>query len=129
MKMDITLLDGKKVRAKFDKQDILTDQPVDAGGEDSAPSPWDLFMASLGTCAGYFVLEFCRGRDIPTENIRLSLSTTRDVERWMLTEIKITIHLPPGFPEKYRDAVMKAAGKCSVKKHMLDPPEFVIETA
>ena len=46
----------------------------------------------------------------------------------MVTRISIEIHVPPGFPEKYRPALVRAAEQCAVKKHLETPPQFVITT-
>jgi len=126
MDMEISFPGGKKVSANYCGHTIATDQPEGSGGQDSAPTPFQLFLASIGTCAAYYVLAFCQSRDLPTENIRLSQSISRDEEKKMVTQVAIDIHLPPDFPEKYQQAVISAAAKCAVKKHLQDPPEIAI---
>ena len=129
MEMKITFPGGEKVNAEINSRIIATDQPVQAGGEGSAPSPFDYFLASLGTCAGIYVLSFCRHREIATEGLaltqRMEFATAADGKS-RLAKVAIEIELPPGFPEKYRSAIVKAAGLCSVKKAIVDPPEFEI---
>jgi putative redox protein len=120
---------GKKVNAEFSGQVVATDQPLKGGGEGSAPTPYDYFLASLGTCAGIFVLSFCQEREISTEGLgltqRMEFATAEDGKR-RLAKVYLDIDLPPGFPEKYRNAIIKTAGLCSVKKVLMDPPEFQI---
>ncbi len=128
MDMQISFPGGKKVDAEYKGQTIRTDQPEIAGGEGSAPAPFDLFLASIGTCAGIYVLSFCQTRNIPTEAIKLIQRTERDAEKKLITKISIEISLPPEFPEKYREAVVKSAEQCAVKKHILQAPEFEIST-
>jgi len=106
---------------------IQTDQPTYDGGTGAAPAPFDLFLASLATCAGYFVLAFCQERQIPTEGLALSMKTEKNPETKMIARISIEIMLPPGFPQKYRTAVIKAADQCTVKRHILTPPLFEVE--
>lgn len=129
MEMKITFPGGEKVNAEMNGRIIPTDQPVEGGGEGAAPSPFDYFIASLGTCAGIYVLSFCQQRQIATEGLaltqRMEFVTAADGKR-RLARVALEIDLPPGFPEKYRNAVVKAAGFCSVKKVLMDPPEFVI---
>jgi putative redox protein len=129
MEMRITFPGGEKVSAEINSRVIATDQPVEAGGEGSAPSPFDYFLASLGTCAGIYVLSFCQHRQIATEGLaltqRMEFITTDDGKK-KLAKVAIEIELPSGFPEKYRNAIVKAAELCSVKKEIMDPPEFVI---
>ncbi len=122
----VTLPGGSRVDAEYRGFTMATDQPVQAGGTNSAPAPFDLFLGSLATCAGYYVLAFCRERRIATDGITLSMATERPQGSKLITRIAIAIHLPPGFPEKYRSAVVKAADACTVKAHLLHPPAFEI---
>ncbi|NTU58274.1 MAG: osmotically inducible protein C [Chlorobiaceae bacterium] len=119
---------GKKVNADFNGFTIKTDQGVYAGGEGSAPEPFTLFLASIGTCAGIFVLSFCQSRDIPTDGIRIVQSHEAKESGRGVGKITITIELPPDFPEKYKDAVISAANLCAVKKHIMEPPVFEVRT-
>lgn len=131
MEMKVTFPGGEKVNAEINNRIITTDQSVEAGGEGSAPTPFEYFLASLGTCAGIYVLSFCKQRQIDTTGLeltqRMEFITGEDGKR-KLSKVEMEIDLPPGFPEKYRNAIIKTAGLCSVKKVMTDPPEFVINT-
>jgi putative redox protein len=126
--MIITFAGGKKVNAEYGDFTIQTDQSPYAGGEGSAPEPFTLFLASIGTCAGIFVLSFCQSRGIPTDGIRLVQSHFVRESGRGIGKIEIAIELPSDFPEKYKDAVISAANLCAVKKHIQDPPEFVVKT-
>lgn len=128
MDMQITFPGGKRVDAHYKGFDIKTDQPAAGGGEGSAPSPFDLFLASLGTCAGFYVLSFCQERNIPTDDIHLVMRTERDPQKKMIGRVTIDIILPEEFPEKYLSAVRQAAGLCTVKRNIQNPPEFDIKT-
>lgn len=126
MDMQISFAGNQKVSAEYKGFTVLTDQPVGSGGDNSAPSPFDLFIFSLGTCAGFFVLRFMQERNIPTEGTTLSLSTVRDPETHLVGKIHIDIQLPPDFPDKYRQAVIRAAETCTVKRHIENPPAFEV---
>jgi len=128
MDMKISFPGGKKVDAIYEGFTIETDQSKDDGSKGSAPAPFDLFLASIGTCTGIYVLLFCQARHIPTEKLKLILHTERNRETGMISKIAIEILLPPKFPEKYREQLIKVAGKCSVKKHLENPPLFDIYT-
>jgi len=128
MDMEVVFPGGKKVNAIYKGFTIQTDQPRDNGGGGSAPTPFDLFLASIGTCTGIYVLLFCQARHIPTDKIKLILRTERNSETKMITRIIVEIQLPPEFPEKYKEHLVRVAGKCSVKKHLEDPPLFDIYT-
>ena len=126
MDMIMSFPGGLKVDADYKGFTVKSDQPEGEGGDNSAPSPFDLFFCSIGTCAGFYVLSFCRERDIPTDNIRVVLSTVRNSETRMVTDVNIDIQLPADFKEKYVNAVKASADKCTVKKHVLKPPAFNI---
>lgn len=128
MEMIISFEDGKKVNAEYKGMTIKTDQPVKAGGSGSAPEPFSLFLASIGTCAGIYVKSFCDQRNIPSSGIRLVQTMNYNPEKRLIDKISIDIQLPDGFPEKYRDAVIKAADLCTVKKHLVSPPEITVQT-
>lgn len=124
--MEIRFTGGQKVEAFYKGFTIRTDQPVAEGGDNSAPSPFDLFLSSIGTCAGFYVLNFCRERNIPYQDIELTLSAERDQAKGLIGKIAIEVKLPVDFPKQYREAVVRAANLCTVKKHLADPPEFQI---
>jgi len=123
----VTFAGGVKVDARYGERTIKTDQPVNEGGENSAPAPFDLFLASIATCAGYYALVFCQKRNIAVEGISVRMTWTRNPEIKMIDRILIEIRLPADFPEKYRTAVVKAASSCTVKAYFAKPPTFVVE--
>jgi len=126
--MEITFPGGVQVNAQFNGFEIASDQPERNGGQNSAPSPFDFFLASLGTCAGFFALRFCQQRDLSTDGLRLQLTTERNAETKRLDRVAITMQLPIDFPEKYRSAIIRATDQCAVKKALLDPPEIELIT-
>ncbi|MEI6847144.1 MAG: OsmC family protein [Chlorobiaceae bacterium] len=125
--MIVTFGEGKKVNAEFNGFTIHTDQSPHAGGEGSAPEPFSLFLASIGTCAGIFVLSFCQNRGIATDGIRIVQSHIADESGRGIKKIELEIELPADFPEKYKDAVINAANLCAVKKQIQNPPEFAVK--
>ncbi|WP_303720634.1 OsmC family protein [Malonomonas rubra] len=128
MSIQISFPGGVAVAAQVGDFEILTDQPVTSGGQGQAPSPYDFFLSSIGTCAGFFALQFCRQRELPTEGLGLTLDIKRDPETRALLKVMIDIHLPEGFPEKYQRAIIRATEQCSVKKALSAPPEFLVRT-
>ena len=119
---------GTMVTAHFGDFEVPTDQPVEDGGTNSAPEPYMLFLSSIVTCAGFYVQRFCQQRELSTEGMTMTLDIERNPEIRRLEKVKIAIQLPDGFPEKYQKAVVRAAGMCSVKKAIADPPEFEVIT-
>ena len=126
MEMVIDFPGGARVDAHFGSFTVKTDQPPQGGGQDSAPAPFSIFLASIGTCAGIYVLGFCRQRNIPTDGIRLIQNLEVDRATGMVGKVLLDIQLPPDFPDKYKTAVIRAAEQCKVKKHFEHPPQFEI---
>lgn len=115
---------NKKVSAQWSGFTVMTDQPREAGGDGSAPAPFELFLASIGACAGYFALSFCRQRDIPAAGLEIIQEAEWDPHEHRVRKVRIEVALPDGFPDKYRAGILNAVDLCTVKKHLKRPPEF-----
>jgi ribosomal protein S12 methylthiotransferase accessory factor len=127
MKIKVDFRGKKQVTAHFGNFDITTDQPVAAGGEELAPTPFELFLSSLVTCAGIFVREFCIGRSLPTENVYLEQEMEFNKEIKKISKIAIHIFIPQDFPEKYDTAIINSASLCLVKRHLTPDIHFDID--
>lgn len=128
MEMIIDFPGGARVDAHFGPYTVKTDQPPMGGGEGSAPTPFAVFLASIGACAGIYVLGFCRQRGLSTDGIRIIQRLRSNPLTGMVDEIEMDIQVPPSFPEKYYDALVRSAEQCAIKKHMEKPPRFNIRT-
>jgi len=124
MEMVIDFPGGARVDASFGPFKIETDQPPAS----SAPTPFATFLASIGTCAGIYVLGFCQQRGIPTENIKLIQRVHRKNQNGMVGKIELEIQVPEDFPQKYLLSLIRSAELCAVKKHLEQPPEFEVYT-
>ncbi len=119
---------GARVDAHFDQFTVKTDQPAMGGGEGSAPTPFSVFLSSIGTCAGIYVLGFCKQRGLPTEGIRIIQRMQRNPATGMIGQIDLEIQVPPTFPQKYYESLVRSAELCAVKKHLENPPHFEVYT-
>jgi len=128
MEMIVDFPGRAKVDAHFSGFTVKTDQPVTGGGEGTAPSPFLTFLASLGTCAGIYVLGFCRSRGLPTEGIRIIQRMHTNSLNGALEKIELEIQVPPTFPDKYYPALIRSAEQCAVKKAIEQPPAFDVHT-
>ena len=122
MRMQIEFPGGDRVDARVGDLVIPTDQ------HGAAPPPFMLFLASIGTCAGIYVLSFCRHRGLSTEGIRIVQESHTNRETRMVEEIRVDIQVPPDFPEKYHAALIRAADQCAVKRHLVQPPRIEVRT-
>ena len=128
MDMKVYFPGGKRVFADYGGVTIETDQPERGGGDGSAPAPFDLFLASIGTCAGIYALGFMQQRGIDPEGSKLTMRPQFDPQVGLITNIDLELELPAGFPEKYQAAIVNAMNLCTVKKHLHQPPEFNVTT-
>ncbi|MFZ3078930.1 MAG: OsmC family protein [Bellilinea sp.] len=129
MEMVVDFPGGARVDAHFGSYTVKTDQPPMGGGEGLAPTPFLTFLASLGTCAGIYVLGFCRNRGLLTDGIRIVQRIHTNSLNGMVENVELEIQVPPTFPEKYYPALVRSAEQCAVKKAMENPPAFDVHTA
>lgn len=120
--IEIQLNGNKKVDALMGSTLIQTDQAKKSGGDETAPEPFQLFLASIGTCAGVYVKNFCDQRNIPTNNIKIIQTNDFNPEKRLIENISISLELPEEFPEKYKKALVNAVNLCAVKRHLQNPP-------
>ena len=128
MEIKVNFLDNLRLEAKFDDFTVVTDQPIRYKGDGSAPSPFDYFLASSALCAAYFVRVYCKARDIPTENIRLSQNNIVDPENRYNQIFRIQVELPEDISDKDRQGILRSIDRCTVKKVVQTGPDFQIET-
>jgi putative redox protein len=126
MEIHVTFPGGKEVDALVGNFIVRTDQPLADGGRNEAPSPFELFLVSLATCAGYYILAFCQARKIPTDRLHVIQRAEKDPKSGALRTVAIEIHVPPDFPPQYGDSIIRAAAACKVKKTLENPPSFQI---
>lgn len=122
MEMEIVFPGGAQVDAVMGNMVITTNQ------DGSAPAPFGLFLASIGTCAGIYVLSFCQHRNLPTDGIKIVQRMHSNPATRMIERVELDIIVPPDFPEKYHEALIRAADQCAVKKHLERPPTFDVRT-
>ena len=129
MELLIDFPGGSIVEAHFENFSVLTDRPLTGGGRGSAPTSFSIFLASIGTCAGAYVLAFCRERGLITDGIQIIERVRRDAASGLAEEIELEIQVPPAFPAKYYDALVRSVNQCTVKKQMEFPPIFKVFTS
>jgi ribosomal protein S12 methylthiotransferase accessory factor len=115
---EVTFPGGVAVDVAIDGQTIHTNQ------DGSAPTPFQLFLASLATCAGFYALRFCQERQIATAGLGVAMEVEREPLR-----IRLVVTPPPQFPEKYRDALVRAVDHCAVKRAIAEPARFEVTVA
>ncbi len=127
MEIKVNFLDNLRLEAKFDDFTVTADQPIRYKGDGSAPSPFDYFLASSALCAAYFVKVYCKARDIPTDDIRLSQNNIVDPENRYNQIFQIQVELPDDISDKDRQGILRSIDRCTVKKVVQEGPEFKID--
>ena len=127
MQMEIQFGQGKRIDAVFNGFRVNTDQSVKQGGGGSAPTPYEYFLSSLGTCAGIFVYSFCQSRKIPTDGLKMNLTFAFNPKEHIVEQVNVHVDTPSDFPEKYQAAIIRAIDQCAVKKSLSMPPQFNID--
>lgn len=126
-RLEVLFPGGKRIDIQVGGFTIATDQPVKVGGDASAPQPFSLFLASMAGCAGIYALNFCQSREISAQGMTLSMLWERESTQPIQAKVRFQLKLPDGFPDKYRDSIVRAMDLCAVKKHIENPPEFITE--
>lgn len=127
MQVQVKYLENLKLEALFDDYRVISDQPVRYKGDGTAPGPFDYFLASSAMCAAYFVLVYCKARNIPTEDISISQNNIIDPENRYKQKIVITLEIPESISQKDRDGMIASIDRCTVKRVVQNNPDFILE--
>jgi putative redox protein len=127
LKIAVDFPGGRRVDARLRGHTVPTDQPLESGGTNEAPSPSELFFVSLATCAGYYALRFCESRDLSMAGLGVELEVERPGGHGPIELVRMRVTLPEGFPERYRAPLLRAVDQCSVKKFVLTPSPIEVE--
>lgn len=127
MKIEVNLLEGQQLQARFGEHQITSDQAVGVGGKAEHPEPFDYFLASMPLCAAFYMRKFCQQRDINTTGLKVVQNNENlSEEDHYKKKITLEVTLPNDFPSKYKKAILAAANTCTVKKVIQAMPEFDI---
>ena len=118
---------GARFTADIRGHRVTVDQPEKGGGEDRAPMPVELLPASLGTCVALYVHRFLAIRGLDSTGLTVEVTATGAPNPNRIGKFGIDVKIPGGLPEKYRDAVRRAAEGCTVHHTLTHAPEIVVE--
>lgn len=123
-----TLLDGARISTTLnDKFAIDCDQPAPYG-EDTGPSPFDVFFSSVSACAAYFAQRYCRKWKLPHEGISVDAIPEFD-DKHTLVALRLQVNVPDSFPREHIEGLLKNANACPVKKALENPPKLSLALA
>ena len=119
--VEVTFPGSKKIDASIAGHRVHTDQSIENGGENAAPEPFQVFLASVATCAGIYAKSFCDQRSLPSP-LSLEMDVVRS-DHGILSHIYIVLHVDAEFPTKYDPAIIRSMELCAVKKQLRDEIE------
>lgn len=123
MKVDVVFPDEQTIKARCKELVFEIGLPPDMGGDPDAYGPFDLLLSGLALCTGHQVRAFLQERGLPIDQAGLVVSAERSPDSHLLEKISFELRVPEELPEKYDDAVMRAAEKCAVKQQLGCRPE------
>jgi putative redox protein len=125
---EVTHVEGDAYAVDVRGHQLLVDQPVDAGGTDTAPAPTELFAASLATCIAFYAGRYLHRHGLPRTGLRVRTEFTMATDRpARVTSLRIAVVPPPELPEQRRAALLAVASHCTVHNTLQQPPEIDIE--
>ena len=105
---------------------LHVDQPVEEGGEDTAPTPVELFVASLASCTAHLARLYLTRHDLPTVGLSAEASWEMVEKPHRVGSIDVALTLPPGVPEEMRARLLKVASHCTVHNSIENTPDIRI---
>jgi len=122
----VTFPGNKKIDVAFNNFIIKTDQAKESGGDESAPEPFDVFITSIGACAGIYAKSFCDVRKLSTNGMYILIDVFFTEGQKLMDLVTITLHVNQGFPEKYIKPIIKSMNGCAVKNQL--HPDIKVDT-
>jgi putative redox protein len=122
MQVDVSFPSATRIQARSKDLTVEVGPPPDRGGDADAYGPFDLLLCSLATCTGFQVADFLQQRGLQTDGAGVHIQAERGQQTHLLESISIAIHVPSEFPEKYTDAIVRAAGLCFIKQQLGHQP-------
>jgi putative redox protein len=126
MQATIRHIDGVRFEAEARGHRVLCDQPAHNNGADTAMTPPEFLLTSLGTCAAYYALQYLKARSLPVEGLTVEVTAGKETGPARLGSFRIEIHVPGLEDERHKEGVIRAAKSCLVHNTLLNAP--AIET-
>ena len=127
---EVKYIDGKKFSAQNRAHTVIIDQPKDGGGQDQGPTPPELFVDSLGSCIGVYVLAFCKNTGLNPDGMRIILDWEKAADKpARIQKISAKIELPNADAGARSAALLKVAESCLIHETIRHQPEITIELA
>lgn len=127
--MQVEHLDGDRFAVLVRDHVITVDQPIDAGGTDTAPTPTELFIASLATCVAFYAHRYLVRHALPTKGLAVTVEHTMGERPARVSEVRLRLRLPAGIDADRRAPLLAVASHCTVHNTLVDAPSITIALA
>ena len=119
-------LSGDRFAIDIRGHTITVDQPVDAGGDDTAPTPTELFVAGLASCVAFYARRYLARHDLSAHGLTVAATYEVGGRPTRVTKISVRITPPADLPTDRRDAFLAVASHCTVHNTLDEPPPVEI---
>jgi putative redox protein len=127
MELKITHLDGVRFQAQTRNHTLICDQPADNGGADSGMTPPELLVASLGTCAGFYAVQYLKTRNLSPEGLEVTVTAEKLKQPGRLGNFRIKVQCPVELTPEQSEGLMRSVHHCTIHNTLLTPPSIEIE--
>lgn len=127
MEVKVTHLDQVKFRIQARSHTIVCDQPADNGGADTGMTPPEFLLASLGSCAAFYAMQYLKTRDLAQTGVEVTVTAEKLKPPARLGNFVIKVFCPVALTEEQHEGLMRSVHHCLVHNTLLSPPEIQIE--
>jgi len=129
MEVKVTHLDQVKFAVHSRSHTIVCDQPSENGGTDTGMTPPELLLASLGSCAAFYAVQYLKTRNLDHHGVEVSVTADKLKQPSRIGNFKIRVTCPTPLTEEQTEGIMRSVHHCLVHNTLLNPPEIKIELA
>jgi putative redox protein len=127
--MSISWTGGVQLAIDVRQHRLLSDQPLEDGGQDQGITPVEMLVASLGACIGYYALRFCQRHKIPTDGLKIVMQWTYAEQPHRIGAMTARVDLPGEWNPAMKDRLLKVLEGCTVHQTLTHPPEISVQLA
>jgi uncharacterized OsmC-like protein len=127
MEVKITHLDKVKFAIHSRSHSIVCDQPAENGGEDSGMTPPELLLASLGSCAAFYAMQYLMTRNLAQTGVEVTVTAEKLKRPARVGNFRVHVVCPVALTEEQTEGLMRSVHHCLVHNTLLTPPEIAIE--
>ena len=127
MEVKVHHLDQVRFSIEARSHSIICDQPAENGGEDTGMTPPKLMLASLGSCAAFYAVQYLKTRNLAQTGVEVTVTAEKLKPPARLGNFRIQVVSPVSLTEEQTEGLMRSVHHCLIHNTLLSPPEIAIE--